>query len=139
MSRAAGSAAVLSERHARWFAVLVAESAAQYHGPNEAAALDHVEREQANIQAAFDWLLDQPSGRDQAVQLAAGLWWFWAARDHWSEATSRLERLLDTLADDTAETSELDLLWMAGSIAWNEPGSRRRPTRRRNAWRPPAC
>jgi predicted ATPase len=111
-------AAEVTERHARWFINLVVELAMQYHGPNETAALDHGEREHANIQAAFDWLVDQPSGRDQAVALAEGLWWFWAARDHWSEATSRLERLLDMRVDDTAGTSALDLLWMAGSIAW---------------------
>jgi predicted ATPase/DNA-binding XRE family transcriptional regulator len=113
-----GAAAALKERHARWFIELVAECAAKYHGPNETAALERIEREHANVQVAFDWLLDQPSRRDQAVGLAQGLWWFWAARDHWAEASSRLERLLDRAPDDSGETPELDLLWMAGSIAW---------------------
>ena len=72
----------------------------------------------ANVQAAFDWLLDEPSRREEAVGLARGLWWFWAARDHWTEATGRLERLLEGLAADTGEATELDLLWMAGSIEW---------------------
>jgi hypothetical protein len=67
------AAAVVSERHARWFADLVAESAAQYHGPNETAALERIEREHANVQAAFHWLLDQPLRRDEAVCLAQGL------------------------------------------------------------------
>jgi hypothetical protein len=112
------AAALLAERHARWFANLVAESAAQYHGPNESAGLERIEREHTNVQAAFDWLLDQPLRRDEALCLAQGLWWFWAARDHWTEASSRLRRLLDGLTAETGETSELDLLWMAGSIAW---------------------
>jgi predicted ATPase/DNA-binding XRE family transcriptional regulator len=110
--------AMLMERHAKWFADLVAESAAQYHGPNEAAGLERIEREHANVQAAFDWVLEQPSRRDEAVRLAQHLWWFWAARDHWTEATSRFSRLLDGVLIETGETPELDLLWMAGSIAW---------------------
>jgi predicted ATPase/DNA-binding XRE family transcriptional regulator len=110
--------AALAERHARWFAHLVAESTAQYHGPNETAALERIEREHANVVAAFDWLLDQPLRRDEAVRLAHGLWWFWAAHDHWTEASSRLERLLDGVTAETGETPQLDLLWMAGSIAW---------------------
>src|SRR5262249_20094756 len=113
-----GAAAVLTERHARWFTDLVAESAAQYHGPNETAAVERIERDHANVQAAFDWLLDQPSRRDETVRLAHGLWWFWAARDHWTEASSRLRRLLDGLQAERGDTPELDLLWMAGSIAW---------------------
>jgi non-specific serine/threonine protein kinase len=112
------AAAMLTERFARWFADLVAKSAAQYHGPNETAALERIEREHANVQAALDWLLDQPSRRDDALCVAQGLWWFWAARDHWTEASGRLTRLLDGLTADTGETPELDLLWMAGSIAW---------------------
>jgi predicted ATPase/DNA-binding XRE family transcriptional regulator len=112
------AAAEFRERHARWFANLVDELAAQYHGPNETAALDRLEREHANIQAAFDWLLAQPSRRVESVHLAHGLWWFWAARDHWTEATTRLNRLLDGLSPNEALSSELDLLWMAGSIAW---------------------
>jgi predicted ATPase/DNA-binding XRE family transcriptional regulator len=106
------------ERHARWFADLVDELAAQYHGPNETTALDRLEREHANIQAAFDWLFAQSSRRAQAIHLAHGLWWFWAARDHWTEASTRLDRLLDGLNSTEALSSELDLLWMAGSIAW---------------------
>jgi predicted ATPase/DNA-binding XRE family transcriptional regulator len=113
-----GDTDALAERHARCFAELVAESAAQYHGPNEADALERVERDHANVQAAFDWLFDRPGRRDEAVRLAHGLWWFWAARDHWTEASSRLQRLLDALTLETGEASELDLLWMAGSIAW---------------------
>jgi predicted ATPase/DNA-binding XRE family transcriptional regulator len=109
---------VLRQRHARCFAGLVAESAAQYHTTSETAALERIHREHANVQAALDWLLDEPSRRDEAVGLAKGLWWYWAARDHWTEATSRLERLLEKLPADTAEPTELDLLWMAGSIAW---------------------
>jgi len=112
------AAAEFRERHAHWFARLVDELAAQYHGPNETAALDRLEREHANIQAAFDWLLNQPSRRDESVHLAHSLWWFWAARDHWTEASSRLNRLLDGLSPNEALSSELDLLWMAGSIAW---------------------
>jgi predicted ATPase/DNA-binding XRE family transcriptional regulator len=112
------AAAEFRERHARWFANLVDELAAQYHGPNETAALDRLEREHANIQAAFDRLLAQPSRRDESVHLAHGLWWFWAARDHWTEASTRLNRLLDGLRPNEALSSELDLLWMAGSIAW---------------------
>jgi predicted ATPase/DNA-binding XRE family transcriptional regulator len=113
-----GAAAVLRDRHARWCTDLATRSAAQYHGPNESAALERLEREHANIQAAFDWLLDQPARRDEAVRLAHGVWWFWAARDHWTEATSRLNRLLDGLRLDDAAAPEVDLLWMAGSIAW---------------------
>jgi predicted ATPase/DNA-binding XRE family transcriptional regulator len=109
---------VLRQRHARFFAGLVAESAGQYHSTSETAALERIDREHANVQAALDWLLDERSRRDEAVGLARGLWWYWAARDHWTEATNRLERLLDGLAADTDEPTELDLLWMAGSIAW---------------------
>ncbi len=52
------------------------------------------------------------------MRLASGLWWFWGARDHWTEASSRLNRLLDGLSLNDGEARELDVLWMAGSIAW---------------------
>jgi predicted ATPase/DNA-binding XRE family transcriptional regulator len=113
-----GGVAALRERHARWFAELVADSAGEYHSPNEIAALERLDREHANIQATFDWMLEEHARTDGAVRLAKGLWWFWAARDHWTEADSRLRRLLDSLAVHACRSRDLDLLWMTGSIAW---------------------
>jgi non-specific serine/threonine protein kinase len=113
-----GALAVVMERHARWFAEFVADSAGSYHSVEEPSALERLEREHANIQGALDWLLEELPQRDAAVRLARNLWWFWIMRDHWSEAERGLERLLDGLALDAVGPPDLDVLWMAASIAW---------------------
>jgi non-specific serine/threonine protein kinase len=111
-----GAAAVLRERHARWFADLVADAAGQYHGPRQTAALDRVQAEHANVLAALDWL--QREDIPAAARLASALVWFWIRRDHWQEARAYLERLLAGSAASVPGPEWAELLWAAGSIAW---------------------
>jgi predicted ATPase/DNA-binding XRE family transcriptional regulator len=113
------AAATLRERHAHCFAELVAAAAGQYHGPGEGAALNRLEREHANIQAALDWLLER-DGQPDAAGLARALVWFWILRDHWSEARIRAERMLAGLPPDADLSSHADVLLVAGNIAFNQ-------------------
>ena len=114
-----GATADLRQRHAHWVSALVEGAARSYHGPNEPAALDRLEREHANIQAGFDWLLDGQAQVDEAARLAGGLWWFWTLRDNWLEARSRLKRLLDA-SPRPGPSSQPTVLWIAGSMAWHQ-------------------
>jgi predicted ATPase/DNA-binding XRE family transcriptional regulator len=111
-----GGADMLRERHARWFAALVAEAASHYHGPKEAVALEELEREHANIQSALDWRLQQPD-QAAAARVANDLLWFWIRRNRVHEAQTRLEHLLDGFAA-AGTPGQPELLWSAAVIAW---------------------
>jgi predicted ATPase len=80
-------------RHALYFARLGQEAYAVFSGAAQPSWLDLLEREHNNMRAALTWLMAQ--GRnDAALQLVAGLWWFWMIRGHISEGRQRIDRLL---------------------------------------------
>src|SRR6267378_4411264 len=55
---------------------------------------ERLDREHANLQAAFENLVELGDD-DAAARLALALWWFWINRDQWQEARTSPERLLD--------------------------------------------
>jgi predicted ATPase len=80
---AAGESDVIASRHATW-ALELAESSAG------AAALD---RDEANLSAALDTLLD--SDPERALRLCLALWRFWLRRVDFAEAARRFDSALD--------------------------------------------
>jgi predicted ATPase/DNA-binding CsgD family transcriptional regulator len=111
------AASTMRRRHAVWFLALATNAARQYHRPAEIAALDHLEREHANLQAAFEQLLEFDDD-DAAGLFAVSVWWFWISRAHWEEARTSPERLLDKSDLRMGAPLHAELLALAAVTAW---------------------
>jgi predicted ATPase len=84
---------VIGQRHAAYFLALAEESEQPLAGKDQARWLDRLEREQANLRAATDWLRDE--GRlEEALRLGGALWRFWWLRGDIDEGRHQLEPLL---------------------------------------------
>lgn len=111
------AAATMRQRHASWFLAIATDAARRYHGPGELEAFERLEREHANLQAAFDNLLELRDA-DAAAALVFALWWFWISRDHWQEARNSPERLLDGSEFHMGPARHAEMLSLAAVIAW---------------------
>ena len=111
------AASTMRRRHAVWFLAVATNAAREYHRPSEIAALDRLEREHANLQAAFAQLVEL--GDDEAAAcLALDLWWFWISRAHWEEARTSPERLLDRSDLRIGAPRHAEVLALAAVTAW---------------------
>ncbi|HEY1014478.1 MAG TPA: tetratricopeptide repeat protein, partial [Herpetosiphonaceae bacterium] len=81
----------------------LAEAAAPaLHGPAQAAWLDYLEREHANLRAALRLTLARHDARG-ALRLAAALGWFWSIRGHLTDGRRWLDEALAIGAAPTPE------------------------------------
>ena len=95
-------------RHARHYAALAEWAHGRYSGPQQLAALDQLEAEQANLRAALAWSLDTPAEdpAERAQRAAIGLWltrelaFFWYEHGHATEGRRWLERAIELAPDD---------------------------------------
>jgi predicted ATPase len=95
------------ERHASYFVRLGQEAYAVFNAAAQPSWLDRLEREHNNMRAALSWLTAQRKD-DAALQLVAGLWWFWMIRDHISEGRQRIDGILaSTRTTISAERAEV--------------------------------
>jgi predicted ATPase/class 3 adenylate cyclase len=84
---------VIAQRHAAYFLALGEESEQLLAGSEQTRWLDLLEREQANLRAAVDWLRDE--GKiEEALRLGGALWRFWWLRGDIEEGRHQLESLL---------------------------------------------
>jgi predicted ATPase/DNA-binding SARP family transcriptional activator len=86
----AGEAAGARARHARWYQDL-AEASGAYPGVEREAALDP---EAGNIRAALAWCLAEGRAPEQALAIAAPIWWYWWLRGASEEGRDWLLRCL---------------------------------------------
>ncbi len=88
----AGESQLAARDHARFFRGFAELAAVELSGPDQAAWLDRIEADLANLRAAMRWSAthDPVSG----LAIAAGLWRFWIVRSQVSEGLDWLERLL---------------------------------------------
>jgi len=87
----AGEAEVVRGRHARWYQDL-AEASGAYPGVEREAALDP---EAGNVRAAIGWCLADGRAPEQALAIAAPIWWYWWIRGASEEGRDWLLRCLD--------------------------------------------
>ncbi|MCA1646396.1 MAG: tetratricopeptide repeat protein [Chloroflexi bacterium] len=111
------AASIMRRRHAKWFLAMATDAARHYHRPGEIGALERLEREQANLNAAFDNLVDAGDD-DAAACLALALWWFWISRDHWQEARTSPERLVHKAHLSIGASRHAEVFSLAGVTAW---------------------
>ncbi|MCD6056913.1 MAG: adenylate/guanylate cyclase protein [Thermomicrobiales bacterium] len=84
---------VIAQRHAAYFLALAEESEQLLAGSEQTRWLDLLEREQANLRAAVDWLRDEGQ-IEEALRLGGALWRFWWLRGDIEEGRHQLESLL---------------------------------------------
>ena len=84
---------VIAQRHAGYFLALAEESEQLLAGSEQTRWLDLLEREQANLRAAVDWLRDEGQ-IEEALRLGGALWRFWWLRGDIEEGRHQLESLL---------------------------------------------
>ncbi len=112
---AAGVSDEIGERHALWVVALAEEAETELGGPEQAAWLDRLEHELANIRAALEWSLAH--GRsDLVLRISSALGRFWRAHGHMTEAREWLAVGLG-LADDADPALRARALWAAARQA----------------------
>lgn len=87
-------------RHAMWFSDLADRADLNLLMPNQERWLEALERDHANLRAAFDWLAANNEA-EPAVRLSGALRWFCLIRGYVREGRERMQASLD-LQDDTA-------------------------------------
>ncbi|HTU86025.1 MAG TPA: tetratricopeptide repeat protein [Solirubrobacteraceae bacterium] len=84
-----GEAEAVRDRHARWFARLIAEAEPGLPGPEQFRWLERLDAEHDNFRAALETSL--AGNPETAGELAAPLWQFWYRRGYYHEARRWLE------------------------------------------------
>jgi predicted ATPase/DNA-binding CsgD family transcriptional regulator len=86
--------------HAAAHAVLAEAARVELWGLREREWLDRLELEHNNLRAALDHL--EAAAPAQALEMAAGLTWFWSLRGHFEEGRARLAEALRLAPDATS-------------------------------------
>ena len=106
-----GGLAVAEERQARHYARVVETAAEEISASGQATWLDRLEEEHPNIRAALEWSCGHEP--ELALEVAAGLWFFWSIRGHNAEWMRWLQRAL-ALGDGTGCLRG----WGLAALAW---------------------
>jgi non-specific serine/threonine protein kinase len=107
----------IGRRLARFYRDLAEETESHFAGSDQAAWLDRLEREQANIRAALTVVLDTRDAED-GLRLGAALWRFWFQRGYLREGRAWLEALLALDADALATTRAKAYTALGGLTYW---------------------
>jgi predicted ATPase len=91
----------LQRRHAHQYMGMVANQASFGIMSRESTLwLNRLEREHDNIQAALEWCLATPAGRELALSVLDILTWFWYRRGFFNEGRTWTDRLLAASAGE---------------------------------------
>jgi DNA-binding CsgD family transcriptional regulator/Tfp pilus assembly protein PilF len=88
-----GEEAMVRDRHAAFYLALAEKAEPELVGAGQAAWLDRLERDRANLGAALRWLIGRQDA-EGAQRLAGALWRFWYARGPLAEGRRWLDRAL---------------------------------------------
>jgi len=80
-----GEEAAARRAHADYFLGLAEHAAPELEGPEQAAGLDRLEEERANLGAVARWAIGREDG-EMMLRLSAALWRFWWARNSGEES-----------------------------------------------------
>jgi tetratricopeptide (TPR) repeat protein len=84
------------ERHSRHYAAYLAEQEERLKGPDQAPALDEIEREIGNLRAAWEWATAHRAWRGIGLALDS-LFRFYETRSRYHEGRAAFEQTLDVL------------------------------------------
>ena len=102
---AAGEAAAVAERHARWFLAMAEQAGPVLDRGADDGWLDRLSLDHDNLRAALRWAADgaaDPARRDIGLRIASALWRFWQQRGHLREARTWFDRLMPGAAEADA-------------------------------------
>jgi non-specific serine/threonine protein kinase len=115
----AGELAATRSRHRDWFVALAERAEPGLCGPEQAAWLDRLEAEHANVRAALSWSRD--SGEPEpGLRLAAALLRFWDLRGHISEGRVWFADLLELPSSPGQNAARATALNTAGFLAFTQ-------------------
>jgi predicted ATPase/transcriptional regulator with XRE-family HTH domain/uncharacterized protein HemY len=110
----------VEQAHADYFLALAEVANSGLQGPDQAAWLDRLEQEHANLRAALQWALVNEEA-ERGLRLAGSLWRFWDAHGYVHDGRQWLEAFL-AMADRIPEACSPAALAMAhssaGILAW---------------------
>ncbi|HYK95630.1 MAG TPA: adenylate/guanylate cyclase domain-containing protein [Candidatus Dormibacteraeota bacterium] len=107
----------IGRRLVRFYRDLAEEMESQFAGSDQAAWLDRLERENANIRAALTVALDTRDAED-GLRLGGALWRFWFQRGYLREGRAWLEALLALDAGALAATRAKAYTALGGLTYW---------------------
>jgi non-specific serine/threonine protein kinase len=102
-------------RHAEYFLQFAETAARAFRGADEAAWIDRLEADHANLRLALTWTAEH-GGAEALLRFAAALWWFWHIHGHKHEGRGWLERAATTGAHGPSGL-RARVLAMAGDFA----------------------
>jgi predicted ATPase/DNA-binding SARP family transcriptional activator len=112
-----GEAEQIQRRHTAFVVTLAEQAETELLGPEQAAWLVRLEREQENVRAALASARVRGDA-EAALRLAGALWFFWLQRGYWSEGRDRLEEALALARDAGCSKERAKALCGAGTLAW---------------------
>ena len=98
------------------YLTLAQQSLDESEGPNRAYWINRLEEEHTNLQAAFEWLIEQ-SDVERGLRLAYLLQELWFEEHHTSEARDLFSRLLAMPNTSVPPTIRAQALDLAGAFA----------------------
>ena len=107
----------MRERHAAFFASLVAEAEPGLQGPEQAQWLERLEREHDNIRATLTFSKSRPDLCEQALGLVGAIGRFWTVRGYLSEGREWIEEVL-ACAPATPSIAQANAWRTAGQLAY---------------------
>ena len=99
--RESGEAEAVRRRHRDWYLELAEQAEPGLVGGEQAAWLDRLELEHANLRAALMCCVES-GGTEEALRLVGALWRFWAVRGYFEEGRGWLEAALKGSSDVSA-------------------------------------
>jgi non-specific serine/threonine protein kinase len=82
-------------RHLDFFLAMARRAGPHLTQADQASWLARLQLDHDNMRTALEWSLVAPDGADNALELAAHLFWFWLKRGHLDEGRRWLQRALD--------------------------------------------
>ena len=109
----------LRQRHANHFVGIILKEAT-FGVTSQASTvwLDRLEREHDNIQAALEWNLTTPEGRELALSVLATLTWFWYRRGFFNEGRIWTDRFLAASGEQSAPARAAALQMSSRMAMW---------------------
>ncbi len=105
-------------RHRDWYLALAERAEPELQGPEQQRWIRQLEAEHDNLREALAFSLEGPLG-EQALRLAATLWWFWHVRGYLSEGRTWLSKALAG-SPGADERARARALYGAGFLAWRQ-------------------
>ncbi len=98
--RSAGDLIRMKRRHRDWYLELTSRFEAEWIGPDQAAWIDRLRREHANLRVALDFCAGDPDEAIAGLRMAPALKEYWIIRGLNTESRIWLSKLLDVAPAD---------------------------------------